>query len=67
MDNKELLRRIETSHKWQSDAILNLRELIKNENRFTQTATDELRQDILQNVQLNISEMEIMALELEAE
>lgn len=67
MDNKELLQRIETSHKWQSDAILNLRELIKNENRFTQTAADELRQNILQNVQLNISEMEILALELEAE
>lgn len=67
MENRELLQRIETCHEWQSKAILELRELIKNENNFTQQAINEIRNDILQNVQLNISEMEILAMELEVE
>jgi len=67
MNNQELLQRIETCHQWQSKAILELRELIKNEDKFTQTAIQEMRNDILTNIQLNISEMEILALELEAE
>lgn len=67
MDNKELLQRIETCHEWQSKAILELRELIKNEDKFTEQAIAEIRSDILQNVLLNISEMEILALELEVE
>jgi hypothetical protein len=65
MSNKELLQRIETCHEWQSKAILELRELIKNENKFTQQAIQEIKNDILQKVQLNISEMEILAFELE--
>jgi hypothetical protein len=67
MDNKELLQRLEISHQWTANAILQLRELAKNEDKFTQQATQEMRQDILTNIQLNISEMEILALELEAE
>lgn len=67
MDNKELLKRLEISHQWTAEAILKLRELVKNEDKFTQTAINEMRQDILTNIQLNISEMEILALELEAE
>lgn len=67
MTNQELLQRIETSHQWTAEAILKLRELVKNEDKFTQQATQEMRQDILTNIQLNISEMEILALELEAE
>jgi hypothetical protein len=67
MTNQELLQRIETSHKWTANAILQLRELVKNEDRFTQTAINEMRQEVLTNIQLNISEMEILALELEAE
>ena len=65
MDNKELLQRLETCHEWQSKAILELRELIKNEDKFTKQAIDEMRNSILQNVLLNISEMEILAMELE--
>lgn len=65
MDNKELLQRLETCHEWQSKAILELRELIKNEDKFTEQAIDEMRNSILQNVLLNISEMEILAMELE--
>lgn len=65
MDNQELLLRIETCHKWQSKAILELRELIKNEDKFTEQAIAEMRNNILQNVLLNISEMEILAMELE--
>lgn len=67
MTNQELLQRLETTHEWTANAILELRELIKNEDKFTQTAINEMRQDILTNVQLNISEMEILALELEVE
>jgi hypothetical protein len=67
MNNKELLQRIETSHQWTAEAILKLRELAKNEDKFTQTAINEMRQEILMNIQLNITEMEILALELEAE
>lgn len=47
--------------------ILQLRELVKNEDRFTQAAITEMRSDILTNIQLNISEIEILALELEGE
>lgn len=65
MDNRELLNKIETCHNWQSKAILELRELIKNENKFTQQSIQEIKNDILQKVQLNISEMEILAFELE--
>lgn len=65
MNNQELLKRLETCHKWQSKAILELRELIKNEDKFTNKAIQETRNDILQKVQLNITEMEILAFELE--
>ncbi len=67
MDNQELLQRIETCHMWQSNAILELRELIKNEGKFTQQASTDIRNGILQNVLLNVSEMEILAMELEVE
>lgn len=67
MNNKELLQRLEASHQWTANAILQLRELIKNEGKFTTQAIANMRNSILQNVQLNISEMEILALELEAE
>lgn len=67
MDNHELLQRIETCHEWQSRAILELRELVKNEDKFTQQTIQEMQSNILQNVQLNISEMEILAMELEVE
>ena len=67
MNNNELLKSIEKSHEWTAEAILQLRELVKNEDKFTQQAIQEMRNDILANIQLNISEMEILALELEAE
>lgn len=66
MTNQELLERVETSHHWTAQAILKLRELIRNEDKFTQQAVNDMRNDILTNVQLTISEMEILALELEA-
>lgn len=65
MDNAELLKRLEITHNWTSDAILELRELDKNKNNFTQQAIATLRNDTLKNVQLAISEMEILAMELE--
>lgn len=64
MNNNQLLQRLETCHKWQSKSILELRELVKNENKFTQQAIEDVRDVILQNVLLNISEMEILAMEL---
>lgn len=67
MNNRELLQRIETSHQWTAQAILKLRELVKSEDKFTQQAIQEMRNNILTNIQLNISEMEILALELEVE
>lgn len=67
MNNEELLQRLETSHQWTASAILKLRELIKNEDKFTSQAIADMRNEVLQNVQLNISEMEILALELESE
>lgn len=67
MDNKELLQRIEITHTWTAQAILELRELVKNEDKFTLQATEEMKTKILQNVQLTISEMEILAIELESE
>lgn len=67
MNNKELLEKLETTHQWTANAILQLRELVKNEGKFTQSAINAMRQDVLTNIQLNISEMEILALELEVE
>ena len=67
MENKELLQRIEMTHQWTSQAILELRELVKNENKFTEQAIQDTRKEILDNVQLTISEMEILALELGSE
>jgi len=67
MDNKELLNRIKTCHEWQSKAILELQNLIDYEDKFTHQAIQEMRNDILQNIQLNISEMEILSMELEVE
>ena len=66
MENKELLVRLETTHNWTASAILKLRELVKNEDKFTTEAIQELRSEVLTNVQLNISEMEILSLELGA-
>ena len=67
MDNKELLQRLETTHQWTASAILELRELVKNEGNFTELAITEMRNKTLQNVQLTISEMEILSIELEGE
>jgi len=67
MDNKELLNRIKTCHQWQSQAILGLQNLIDYEDKFTHQAIQEMRNDILKNIKLNISEMEILAMELEVE
>jgi len=67
MDNKELLKKIKTCHQWQSQAILKLQNLIDYEDKFTHHAIQEMRNDILRNIQLNISEMEILAMELEVE
>lgn len=65
MTNTDLLERLETTHTWTADAILELRELVKNEDKFTAQAITDMRVEILRNVQLTISEMEILALELE--
>jgi hypothetical protein len=63
--NANLLERLEVTHTWTAQAILFLRELVKNENKFTAQAIADMRAEILRNVQLTISEMEILALELE--
>ena len=65
MTNENLLQRLEQSHEWQSKAILELRELIRSENKYTEQALRDMRNNSLQKIQLNISEMEILALELE--
>lgn len=65
MTNIELLQRLETAHIWTADAIIDLRELVKNEAKFTAQAITDTRTEVLRNVQLTISEMEILALELE--
>lgn len=65
MTNTDLLERLETTHEWTAKAILDLRELVKNEGKFTTQAITDMRNEILTNVQLTISEMEILALELE--
>lgn len=63
MTNQELLQRLETSHQWQANAILKLRDLVKNEDKFTQQATNDIRNDVLTHVQLIISEMLILQME----
>lgn len=65
MTNQELLQRLETSHQWQANAILKLRDLVKNEDKFTQQAINDIRSDVLTHVQLTISEMLILQIELE--
>lgn len=65
MSNNELLERLEISNKWTADAILKLKELIENEHKFTEAAMQKLHSEILTKIQLNISEMEILALEVE--
>lgn len=67
MDNNELLKRLKTTHDWTAKGILQLRELTKNEGKFTQQAVEYVKSEILQNVQLTISEMEILAMELESD
>lgn len=67
MENKELLQRLETTNKWTSDAVRELRVLVKHENQFTTQAITDMRNETLNNAQLIISEMEILALELESE
>ena len=64
MTNEALLQRLETTHQWMASAILESRELVKNEGNFTEIAIQELKNEILNNVQLTISEMEILSLEL---
>lgn len=64
MTNQELLQRLETTHQWTASAILQLRELEKNESNFTELAIQEIRNELLNNVQLTISEMEILSFEL---
>ena len=67
MGNKELLQKLEYTHQWTAKAILKLKELTQNEGKYTAQAITEARNEILQSVQLTISEMEILALELESE
>lgn len=67
MNNRELLNRVEACHQWQSEVILKLQDLIDYEDKLTQKAILDMRNDILQKIQLNISEMEILAMELEVE
>ena len=67
MDNQELLHKLEESHAIQAQAILEAREAVKYEDKLTTEAKSDFEQSILQKVQLNISEFEILALELEAE
>lgn len=64
MDNKQLLETMERTNNWVSNAVLELRELDKLENKFTPEAVEEMKSKILTNVQLTISEMEILSLEL---
>ena len=42
MTNQELLTKLESSHALQSQAILELRELVRNEGRFTTKAKGDL-------------------------
>lgn len=67
MDNKQLLDRLEDIHSLTAKAILDLREVVKHDGDFTEDAVNSMKEDILRKVQLNISEFEILALELESE
>lgn len=64
MTNVELLKKIEVVHDWTGSVVLETRELLKNEDNFTETAKAEMRNEVLNNVQLVISEMEILSFEL---
>ena len=65
MTNQELLQTIEKTHNWTANAILELRELVDKEDKYTQEAITEMKNTILNNVYLTISEMEILSIELE--
>ena len=67
MNNRELLAKLEQTHRLTAQAILDLRELARNENKFTEQAANNIKDDILNKVQLNITEFEILEMELEAE
>lgn len=67
MNNIDLLQSLEASHVWSAHAILQLREIIKNEDKFTEEAKQDLRNDILQQVRYNITEMEILTSKLSGE
>jgi hypothetical protein len=66
MTSKELLNKLDTMHQQTAGAILKLREVIANEDKYTQTALEAINAEIIQSVQLAISEMEILSYELEA-
>lgn len=67
MTNKELLQRIETAHHWIANSIIKLRQLVENEDKFTQESINQIRNEILTYIQLTITEYKILELELEAE
>lgn len=65
MDNKELLQTIEETHNWTAKAILELRELVAREEMYTEKAIQDMKNEILTNIQLTITEMELLSFELE--
>lgn len=67
MENQELLYRLEWTHRLTAKAILELRELIQNVEKYTPEAVQQMRDGILNSVQMNISEFEILELELEGD
>lgn len=64
MDNKQLLQRIELSHQMTARCVLLLRDLVENEHKFTTQTVQDIRDEILRNIQLNITEMQVLQLEL---
>ena len=65
MTNQELLTKLDVAHQNTSQAILKLRNLNDNESLFTDLAKQTLNSEILQTVQLVISELEVISSELE--
>ena len=64
MNKQELLNRLESIQKTNSKAILENREVIENEQNFTTEAKTNFENSVLEKVQQNISEMQILEIEL---
>ncbi len=67
MTNTQLLTSLDTAHQLTNSAILQLRDLTEHEADFTATAIARIKQEVLEKVQLAISEMQVLEAELGGE